>query len=334
MNLTLPAADDFHVHLRNDDRTPTAVAAVRAGGVARALVMPNTQPPIRDAAEAKRYRGALHSQGADFTILSTIKLTADTSPEQIRTAAHQGILAGKLYPQGVTTHSEDGVRDFMQMYEIFEAMQAEDLVLSVHGEVPGAFVMDAEAAFLDVLAKITSDFPKLRIVLEHITTRRAVEAVNRFDHHVAATITDHHLALTLDDVVGSRIQPHHFCMPVAKTPGDRRALIEAVRSGKPSFFSGTDSAPHKKADKEAAQGCAGIFSSPYHLPILATLFKQHDLLPRLEAFTSQFGAEFYRLLRNRQRVCLVAEPQVVPPMVGKMVPFWAGKPLDYRLIWE
>ena len=329
--LRLPAADDLHVHLRNDDRTAAAVSAVRHGGSGRVLAMPNTLPAIGNGPDAENYRKFLVEQGADFPILTTTKLSANTTPEDIESAADCGVAAVKQYPLGVTTNAEDGVADIRSLFPVYEAIRDRDLVLSLHGEVPGTFVMDAETAFLESLLDIHRNFPDLRIVLEHITTRAAVEVVSGLGAKVAATITDHHLELTLDDVVGSRIRPHHFCMPVAKRPEDRSAIVEIVRQGNPSFFSGTDSAPHQVKEKESACGCAGIFNAPYHMQFLATFFQQNQMLPRLEPFTSRFGAEFYRLEPQTEEILLIKKPFTVPALYGSMVPFKAGQTLDFQI---
>ncbi len=332
MEIRQPIADDFHIHLRNDSRTAAAIRAVAEGGAGRVLVMPNTQPAIRTGVEAMAYKASLQEQGADFEILTTVKLTSSTTVADIEDAAKHGVFAVKQYPMGVTTNSEDGVTDVRALYPIYEAIRDKDLVLSLHGEVPGVFVMDAEAAFLDALRDIHDNFPGLRIVLEHVTTKAAVEAVSAFGENVAATITDHHLAITLDDVVGTRIQPHHFCMPVAKRPEDRKALNEIVREGHPSFFSGTDSAPHLVADKETACGCAGIFNSPYHMQFLASHFQEADMLNRLEDFTTRFGADFYRVARNTEEIVLVSEPCQVPDRYDGIVPFRGGTTLNWNLL--
>ena len=333
MDLRMPAADDLHIHLRNDERTETAVKAVRHGGAARVLVMPNTIPAIATGDDARRYEQYLKDQGADFEMLMTIKLTSQTTPDHIRDAAKQGVVAVKQYPMGVTTNSDDGVTDVSALYPVYEAIQENDMILSIHGEVPGVFVMDAEAAFLESLSAIHRDFPKLRIILEHITTKASVDLVKSMGPEVAATITDHHLAITLSDVVGSRIRPHHFCMPVAKRPEDRAALVEVVRSGHPSFFSGTDSAPHMVEDKESDCGCAGIFNSPYHMQFLATFFEEEGMLDRLENFCTRFGVDFYGLERSREEIHLVKREVKVPARFGPIVPFRAGYTLAYDVEW-
>jgi len=332
--LVLRAADDFHIHLRNDDeRTPPSIRAVTNGGVVRVMVMPNTDPAIANGEDAYLYKKYLRDLGAPFTIHTTIKLTPSTTPDDIETAANSGVLAGKQYPLGVTTNSQDGVEDVKAMYPIYEAMAENDMVLSLHGEVPEVFVMDAETAFLEKLIAIHRNFPRLRIVLEHITTRAAVDVVSEMSDRVAATITDHHLAITLHDIAGTELKPHLFCKPLAKRPEDLKALNEVVRAGHPRFFSGTDSAPHLIGDKECASGCAGVFNSAYHLQFMATHFAEHNMLNRLEDFTSKFGAEFYQLPLNEQQVLLKPKPCEVPREIGGIVPFMAGQTLRYSLSW-
>ncbi|PIE91285.1 MAG: dihydroorotase [Acidobacteria bacterium] len=331
MELTLRAADDLHIHLRRDERTPVVMKSLGKGGTARALVMPNTQPAIATGEEARIYRDYLYQFNSDCELLMTIKLSPNTTPQHILDAVSEGVLAGKQYPDGVTTNSENGVRNVKDLFPIYEIMQETDMVLSLHGEVPGVFVMDAESAFLNDLKLIHDNFPRLRIVLEHISTKDAVDTVKNMGPNVAATITDHHLAITLQDVVGTRLQPHHFCMPVAKRPEDRQALIDIVKSGHPSFFSGTDSAPHLKETKESACGCAGVFTSSIHMPLLAHLFNAESMLDRLENFTALFGAEFYRLERNSQEITLIKKPLIVAREEGGIVPFWFGRTLDFSL---
>jgi dihydroorotase len=334
MDWILPAADDFHVHLRNDSRTPTAIAATRSGGSARVLAMPNIEPPIRNHEDAFAYLDRLRELGADFAIVPCLKITATSQPETLLAAGRAGIPVAKQYPLGVTTNSEDGVTSTRQLFPLYEAMQELDMVLSLHGEKPGAFVLDAEEEFLPDLVAIHRAFPKLRIVLEHVSSAAACQCVKDLGTTVAATITDHHLELTLNEVVGSRLRPHNFCMPVAKRPSDRAALIQCVAEGHPRFFSGSDSAPHLRQDKECGSGCAGIFSAPFHLPFLAWRFSQWGIAHRLQPFTSSFGREFYRLPENGHRVRLIQEPCTIPAQIDGIVPFLAGHTLPYRLEWE
>jgi len=334
MELRLRAADDFHIHLRNDERTPHALSALRSGGTARALVMPNTAPAVSTGEEAASYRWFLEGFQSDCEFLMTIKLSPTTTPQLIYDAVSHGVIAGKQYPDGVTTNSENGVRNVKDLFPVYEAMQSVDMVLSLHGEVPGVFVMDAESAFLADLQAIHSNFPQLRIVLEHISTRAAVEQIQAMGDNVTATITDHHLAITLQDVVGSRLQPHHFCMPVAKRPEDRRALIDIVKKGHPSFFSGTDSAPHFREEKESACGCAGVFTSSIHMALLAHLFNKEDMISRLGDFTSTFGAEFYQLEQLNKEIVLINKSMVIEESLGGIVPFWYGRTLDFSLVPE
>jgi dihydroorotase len=287
---------------------------------ARALVMPNTQSPIRIAEEALVYRQAVLDAClcSSFNPLMTIKIGPWTTPAIIEEAKSAGIVAGKVYPEGVTTNSDDGARSVDDLFPVFEAMEKHGMVLSLHGEDPDAFCLDREVAFLPTLRRIAAIFPRLKIVLEHITTQAAVTEITALPDTVAATITVHHLLLTLDDVVGREIDPHHFCKPLAKRPSDRDSLRAAALSGSPKFFLGTDSAPHALDKKEGASGCAGVFSAPTAIPLLAEFFEEAGCLHRLEAFTSEFGARFYDLPLNEgvMRLTKVTPPRVGCPTVG------------------
>jgi dihydroorotase len=261
----------------------------------------------------------------------TIKLLDRTTPQIVREAKLAGAVAGKLYPAGVTTNSDDGVRYIQSLYDTFEVMQEVGMVLSLHGEAPEAFCLDREEAFLGILKDIAKTFPRLRIVLEHVTTNAAVETVQALPETVAATITAHHLVLTLDDVVGGKINPHNFCKPLAKRPADRSALIEAAFSYSPKFFFGTDSAPHIRETKECAAGCAGCFTAPLALELLAHVADEHGLsLEGIQGFTSEYGAQFYGLPLNEGMVTFVREPWTVPDVLDGVVPFWAGQTLNWR----
>jgi dihydroorotase len=260
--ITIRRPDDWHVHLR-DGELLTAVAPATARHFGRALVMPNLTPPVKTGADAMAYKERIlaATEGSGFEPLMTIKLLPETTAEWIQEAKQAGVIAGKLYPQGVTTNSEDGWSEIEVLDPAFAAMEAAGMVLCLHGEAPDAFCLDREERFVrDVLPAIAGKFPRLRIVLEHVTTRVGVEMVRELPN-VAGTITVHHLLLTLDDVIGGALNPHHFCKPVAKRPEDREALVEAaIRSER--FFLGTDSAPHLKENKECAAGCAGVYTSP------------------------------------------------------------------------
>lgn len=301
--------DDMHVHLREGGMLQL-VAPLTAKDFARALVMPNTNTPILSGWDVAKYRGEIKLAAPGFEPLMTIKLVESTTPEIILAAQAAGAIAAKVYPQGVTTNSADGI-DPEAVMDTYEALEACGMVLCLHGEMPGVFCMDREAAFLTSLETIAGIFPKLKIVLEHVTTAAAVRCVERLGPNVAATITVHHLMLTLDDVVGDKIQPHNFCKPIAKTPADRAALREAATSGNPKFFLGTDSAPHSRYHKECASGCAGVFTAPVAMPLLAEIFETEGSLgdgPVLERFTSEFGARFYGLPLNEGTLTLVRKP--------------------------
>ena len=262
----------------------------------------------------------------------TIKITDATTPKMIKDACNAGVIAGKVYPVGVTTNSHDGVSDFSKMYPVFKAMQDCDMVLSLHGEYPGVFCLQRERAFIeDVLDDLVGDFHTLRIVLEHISTHTAVEFVEQANRNVAATITVHHLCLTLDDIIGDKLQPHNFCKPVANLPFDRDALIKAATSGKSKFFLGTDSAPHPRSTKECSHCAAGVFSAPVAIPVLVDIFSRCRKLECLEAFTSGFGASYYGLPLNEKMITLVKSRWKVPAECDGVVPFMAGKTLNWQL---
>lgn len=324
------------------------VAPMTAAHFARALVMPNLGRPVATGSAASLYRGVIRMFAPGFEPLMTIKLLDSTTPEVIGSAKAAGVVAAKLYPRGVTTNSDDGVSDPLALGPVYEAMQEGGMVLCLHGETPGVFCMDREAAFLDTLGELVVRYPKLKIVLEHVTTSQAVSFVLLAPETVAATITVHHLVLTLDDVVGDKIQVHHFCKPIAKTPKDRTILRRAATRGSPKFFLGTDSAPHLIRDKHCASGCAGVFSAPVALPILAQVFEEEGCLDALEAFTSVHGANFYGLPLNEGTIELVREPWTVPssyrvsrvedlhqdPAVtdNRVRPLYAGRELPWKVV--
>ncbi len=315
-----------------------AVVRYTADVFSRAVVMPNTSRPVLDARDVTTYRDRIVEAAADrsavsgavpFEPLMTLKLVRSTTPSILVDARNVGAVAAKFYPEGVTTNSEDGVADIRMLSGVLDVMQSLDMVLCLHGEVPGVFCMDREAAFLESLRWIAYSFPRLRVVLEHVTTAAAVSEVSRLPDRVAATITAHHLFHTLDNVVGGMLDPHAFCKPIAKTPADRSALLLAATSGSPKFFFGSDSAPHLPERKECASGCAGVFSAPCALESLAVAFEQVGRLDRLESFVSSFGADFYGLPRNSGTVTLARQDWEMESRVSGIVPFFAGKKLPW-----
>jgi len=331
--LTLPLADDFHVHLRQDAMLRRVTPLVRAGGVARCVVMPNTTPPIAGAADALRYRDALRAVAPEVEFLMTLYLLPSLTPEGVKRAAPRGIFGVKCYPRGVTTNAESGTEDFGAYDAVFAAMEAEGLALLIHGEVPSnaakdICILNAEARFLPELTKLHARFPKLRIVLEHVTTAEAVACIKQLGDSVAATITVHHLDLTVDDWAGRN---HNYCKPVAKYPHDREALRQVVREGHPRFFLGSDSAPHARSAKESACGCAGVFTSALLLPYLADCFDRLGCLDRLPGFTSGLGRAFHGLSPVEGTITLQKRETVVPAAYGDVVPYRAGQMLSWAL---
>lgn len=324
--------DDMHVHLRDGDQLRNA-APWTSRHFARALVMPNLSRPVLDGGDVSAYRAKiLEAAEEGFTPIMTVKLVPSTTGAVLESALRAGAMAAKFYPEGVTTNSEDGARSIRELYPALEAMRDLGLVLCLHGETPGVFCMDREEAFLDDLRDAARSFPKLRMVLEHVTTRAAVEAVESLPDNVAATITPHHLEITLDDVVGDKLRPHLFCKPLAKRPSDRAALVRAAVSGSGKFFLGTDSAPHLRGSKECSSGCAGVFGAPTALPVLASVFEEAGREGALEEFCSRFGADFYELPYNGGETRLVKESWRVPEEVGGVVPYRAGEMLEWRVM--
>jgi dihydroorotase len=332
--LTLPAADDLHVHLRQGDLARLVAPAVRAGGAGRVLVMPNLKPPVTSTERAVAYRRELEALAPGVRFLMTLYLSPDLTADEVRRAAAAGIVAVKSYPRGVTTNSDGGIESYENYHHIFAAMQDAGLVLCLHGEVPsdherGICVLNAEERFLDHLRSLHRAFPRLRIVLEHVTTAAAVDCVRSLGDTVAATITVHHLDLTVDHWAGRN---HNFCKPVAKYPSDRAALRAVLREGHPRFFLGSDSAPHPRHDKENACACAGVYTQPLLLAYLADACDRFGCLERLEAFACRHGAAFYGLPPATGTVTLERRPCTVPLAYGPVVPFRAGETLAWSVI--
>jgi len=339
--LVLRRPDDWHLHLR-DGAALAAVLPFTAARFARAIVMPNLVPPVTTTAAALAYRERIRAAipaGAQFEPLMTIYLTDQTPVEEIaRAKAAGGVLGCKLYPAGATTHSAAGVTDVRRLDAVFERMAEAGLVLQVHGEVtdPAVDVFEREPRFIDtVLAPLTERHPRLRIVFEHITTRAAVEFVLSAREGVAATVTPQHLLMNRNALFAGGLRPHHYCAPVLKREGDRVALLAAVARGSPRLFLGTDSAPHPRSAKEAACGCAGIFSAHAGIELYAEVFAAAGALEKLEDFAATHGADFYGLPRNDGTITLVPEPWEVPARypfgTEELVPLRAGERIAWRL---
>jgi len=307
--------------------------------------MPNLKPPVVTTDRALAYRARIlaalpASLQSGFEPLMTLYLTDNTPPSEITRAKQSGVIQGvKLYPAGATTNSDAGVTDIAQCYATLEAMEQSNLPLLVHGEVtdPGVDVFDKEKVFIDrILAPLTQRFPNLRIVFEHVTTRDAVAFVKESSHHVAATITAHHLLLNRNAIFQGGIRPHHFCLPVLKREIHRQALLEAATGGDPKFFLGTDSAPHSQANKENACGCAGIFTAHAAIELYAAAFEQAGALDKLEAFASFHGADFYQLARNKDSITLSKESWFIPEQLEfaeeKLIPLFAGESLAWKMV--
>ncbi len=338
--LTIRRPDDWHVHLR-DGEMLRAVAPYTAREFARAIVMPNLVPPVTTPEAAAAYRERIvEAAGPGFTPLMTCYLTDETSPEAVASGFEQGIwLAAKLYPANATTNSAQGVTDVRNIYPALERMEKIGMVLCVHGEVtdPQVDVFDREAVFIDrVLSRLATDFPGLKIVLEHITTAEAADFVTSGGANVGATVTPQHLMMNRNALFAGGLRPHAYCLPVAKRERHRLAVRKAATSGAPNIFLGTDSAPHARHAKESACGCAGIFNAPHALESYAAVFDAENALDRFEAFASENGARFYGLPLNEGTVTLERAEVHVPERIEshgvELVPFHAGETLSWKFV--
>ncbi|MFI4891402.1 MAG: dihydroorotase [Steroidobacterales bacterium] len=340
--LTLQRPDDWHVHLR-DGAALAAVAPFTAAQFGRAIVMPNLNPPVTTTALAQAYRSRILAAlpaGSSFQPLMTLYLTDSTTPQEIEHAREAGFVHGvKLYPAGATTHSDAGVTDIGRLDAVFATMESIGMPLLVHGESTRADVdvFDRESVFIDtILAPLCTRFTRLKIVFEHITTARAVKFVETARAGVAATITPQHLLHNRNAIFAGGIRPHYYCLPILKRETDRQALLAAAVSGNPRFFLGTDSAPHERAAKEAACGCAGMFTAHAALELYAEAFESAGRLDRLEGFASHHGADFYGLPRHVDMVSLVRESWTAPAAysfgAGSLVPYRAGESICWRRV--
>ncbi len=340
--LTITQPDDWHLHLRDDDALLTTVTdSARYFG--RAVVMPNLRPPVTNTALAKAYYQRIinaRPEGSDFEPLMTLYLTDNTTAEEIKTAKESGIVkAVKLYPAGATTNSDAGVTDLKHCAAALTAMQEVGMPLLVHGEVTHADidVFDREKVFIEqVLKPLLADYPNLKVVFEHITTKEAVDFVKSANSQIAATITPHHLLMNRNDLLVGGIHPHNYCLPVLKRNTHQQALIEAATSGNNKFFLGTDSAPHPRSGKETSCGCAGIYSAHAAIELYAEAFEKENALDKLEGFASHFGPDFYGLARNTTTITLNKQPWQVPESVDfsseQLIPMRAGNTIQWKVI--
>ncbi len=338
--LTITRPDDWHVHVRDGEALYTVVPHT-AAQFGRAIVMPNLRPPVTTAAQALAYKARILAAvpaGVDFEPLMTLYLTDNLAPDEIARAKAAGVLAAKLYPAGATTNSDAGVTNIRKIYPVLEAMQREGMLLLVHGEVtsPDIDLFDREAVFIEQqLIPLRRDFPGLKIVMEHITTREAAQYVTQADGMLAATITVHHLLYNRNAIFTGGIRPHYYCLPVLKRETHRLALVQAATSGSPKFFLGTDSAPHAAHLKEHATGCAGCYTAHAAMELYAEAFDNAGALDKLEGFASFYGADFYGLPRNRSTITLQRETWIPPESFAlgeaALKPLRAGEALHWRV---
>ena len=339
--LTLARPDDWHLHMRDGEALHTVVPHT-AAQFARAIIMPNLKPPVTTAAQALAYRNRIRAavpHGLDFEPLMTLYLTDNMPADEIARAKDAGVVAAKLYPAGATTNSDAGVTDLRKTYKTLEAMQKAGMLLLVHGEVTSSDIdlFDREAVFIDTqLIPLRRDFPELKIVFEHITTREAAQYVAQADRFTAATVTAHHLLYNRNAIFTGGIRPHYYCLPVLKRETHRQALVAAVTSGSENFFLGTDSAPHPAHLKEHASGCAGCYTAHAAMELYAQAFDAVGALDKLEGFASFFGADFYGLPRNTGTITLRRETWTAPESFAfgdaQLKPLAGGEPLAWRLV--
>lgn len=339
--ITFTRPDDWHLHVRDGDAL-AAVVPHTAAQFGRAIIMPNLKPPITTAEQALAYAERIRQAvpaGMRFEPLMTLYLTDNLPPEEIVRAKAAGVLACKLYPAGATTNSDAGVTDLRKIYPTLEAMQREGLLLLVHGEVtsPDIDLFDREAVFIDTqLIPLRRDFPELKIVFEHITTKEAANYVASADRFTAATLTAHHLLFNRNAIFTGGIRPHYYCLPVLKRETHRQALVAAAISGNNRFFLGTDSAPHPAHLKEHASGCAGCYTAHAAIEMYAEAFDHAGALDKLEAFASFHGADFYGLPRNTGTITLRRESWIPPESFAfgqtELKPLRSGEALPWRQV--
>ena len=339
--ITITRPDDWHLHVRDGAALSTVVPHT-AAQFGRAIIMPNLKPPVTTAEQALAYAARIRAAapaGMDFEPLMTLYLTDNLPAEEIRRAREAGVVAAKLYPAGATTNSDAGVTDLRKTYKTLEAMQRAGMLLLVHGEVtsPDIDLFDREAVFIDTqLIPLRRDFPELKIVFEHITTREAAQYVQSADRFTAATLTAHHLLYNRNAIFVGGIRPHYYCLPVLKRETHRLALVQAATSGSSKFFLGTDSAPHPAHLKEHASGCAGCYTAHAAMELYAQAFDAAGALDKLEGFASFHGADFYGLPRNSGSITLKRESWTPPDSYAfgeaQLKPLAGGEPLAWRMV--
>lgn len=337
--LIFPKPDDMHLHLREDELLKV-VSKHSAAQFGRAIIMPNLQNPIINSELAHKYYDEVknHTKAHDFEPLMTIYFNEKLTLEELkRIQISSKIIGIKLYPKGVTTNSDKGIDSFNSGYKIFEMMEKLDIPLLIHGEVndPNIDIFDREKIFIEKnLINAHKEFPDLRIVLEHISTKESTEFVKETSNNIAATITPQHLLYNRNELFAGGLKPHAFCLPVLKREEHRVAVLGAAISGNPKFFLGTDSAPHKKSEKESSCGCAGIYSALNAMEIYAEIFDRNNAIEKLENFSSKFGADFYRLSQNKNKIKLVRSSNKVPNSIkidnGEVIPLLAGQEINWN----
>ena len=337
--LIFPKPDDMHLHLREDELLKV-VSKHSAAQFGRAIIMPNLQNPIINTELAHKYYDEVknHTKAHDFEPLMTIYFNEKLTLEELkRIQISSKIIGIKLYPKGVTTNSNKGIDSFNSGYKIFEMMEKLDIPLLIHGEVndPNIDIFDREKIFIEKnLINAHKEFPDLRIVLEHISTKESTEFVKEASNNIAATITPQHLLYNRNELFAGGLKPHAFCLPVLKREEHRVAVLGAAISGNPKFFLGTDSAPHKKSEKESSCGCAGIYSALNAMEIYAEIFDRNNAIEKLENFSSKFGADFYRLSQNKNKIKLVRSSNKVPNSIkidnGEVIPLLAGQEINWN----
>ena len=335
--LRIPKIDDFHCHLRQGEMMKSVVKELGKSGCRLVYVMPNLQPPIQNTDQAVAYKHELMAIEPNIEYLMTLYLNPTLTPQEVYKASEAGIKGIKSYPKGVTTNSDGGIESYKPYYPIFKAMEEVGMVLNLHGEIPSddneVCVLNAEEMFLKYLVELHTDFPNLKIVLEHATTKAAVDCVKSLGSTVGCTITLHHLELIVDDWAGCC---HNYCKPVAKFPSDRLALREVIKSGHPRFFLGTDSAPHLESKKISDKTPAGVFTSPFVANYLCHILERFGALDKLTGFACEFGRKFYGIpIDNKEELLMVKKPLKLVERIdvteGAVVPFLAGKELNWQI---